>query len=155
MRFIGNKDLITTDIWDLLNQKGLINKDLTFFDAFCGTGAVSDFLKDAFNIISNDMLTWSVIYTRGRVHGHTCDFKTLGFNPIDFFNSTNIKLEGFFFQNYSPGNSERMYFSAENAGRIDYFRTKINEWKKLNLLSENEYAFLLASLIESISFVLF
>ena len=153
MRFIGNKDLITSDIFTLLNEKELTNKNLTFFDAFCGTGAVSDFLKDTFNIISNDMLTWSVIYTRGRVNGNSCDFKRLGFNPIDFFNSTNIKVEGFFFQNYSPGKSERMYFSSENAGRIDYFRTTINEWNKLNLLSENEYAFLLASLIESISFV--
>ncbi|HIP12473.1 MAG TPA: DNA adenine methylase [Arcobacter sp.] len=153
MRFIGNKDLIITDIWDLLNQKGLINKDLTFFDAFCGTGAVSDALKDSFNIISNDMLTWSVTYTKGRVNGNNCNFNTLGFNPIDFFNLTNSKIEGFFFQNYSPGNSKRMYFSSENAGRIDYFRVTIEEWKKKGLLTENEYAFLLASLIESISFV--
>jgi len=153
MRFIGNKDLITSDIFNLLNEQGLTDKDLTFFDAFCGTGAVSDALKNSFNIISNDMLTWSVIYTKGRVNANSCTFKTLGFNPIEFFNSTDSQIDGFFFKNYSPADSERMYFSSENAGRIDYFRITIEEWNNLGLLSENEYAFLLASLIESISFV--
>lgn len=153
MRFIGNKDLITSDIFNLLNERGLTDKDLTFFDAFCGTGAVSDALKNSFNIISNDMLTWSVIYTKGRVSANSCTFKTLGFNPIDFFNSTDSQIKGFFFKNYSPADSKRMYFSSENAGRIDYFRITIEEWNNLGLLTENEYAFLLASLIESISFV--
>lgn len=46
-----------------------------------------------------------------------------------------------------------MYFSPENAGRIDYFRTTIEKWKQSNLITENEYAFLLASLIESVSVV--
>jgi adenine-specific DNA-methyltransferase len=46
-----------------------------------------------------------------------------------------------------------MYFSPENAGRIDYFRTTIEEWKENNIINENEYSFLLASLIESVSLV--
>ena len=46
-----------------------------------------------------------------------------------------------------------MYFSSQNAGRIDYFRAKIEEWKILNLIDTNEYSYLLASLIESISYV--
>ena len=46
-----------------------------------------------------------------------------------------------------------MYFTPENAGRIDYFRTTIEKWKQSNLITENEYAYLLASLIESVSAV--
>ena len=46
-----------------------------------------------------------------------------------------------------------MYFSSENAGRIDYFRITIEEWKNSNLVNDNEYTFLLASLIESLSLV--
>lgn len=151
MRFIGNKELITSEILDLLEKKGLLNKNLTFFDSFCGTGAVSDALKDSFNLIINDLLNWCVGYTIGRVCVNDCKFEKLGFDPFEFFNTNDNKIEGFFFKNYSPGGSERMFFSPENAARIDYFRTTIEEWKNLNCISEKEYYFLLSSLIESIS----
>jgi adenine-specific DNA-methyltransferase len=55
MRFIGNKELINSDIKKLFYDLELVNNRLTFFDAFCGTGAVSDSLKGYFNIISNDI----------------------------------------------------------------------------------------------------
>jgi len=163
MRFIGNKELITVEIKKLLQKKGLVSEPqtlfddetvpLTFFDAFCGTGAVADSLKDSLNLIVNDMITWSVVYAKGRIASFNCNFERLGFDPFEFFNSNNITHKGFFYQNYSKGGSERMYFSSENAGRIDYFRQTIEKWKKENLISDNEYSLLLASLIESISFV--
>src|SRR3989338_1058823 len=121
MRFIGNKELITPEILDLLDKKGLLNKNLTFFDAFCGTGAVSDALKDSFNIVVNDLLNWCVIYTMGRICTRDCKFNKIGFDPFEFFNTRDDKREGFFFKNYSPGGSKRMFFSSENAARIDYF----------------------------------
>lgn len=153
MRFIGNKELIISDIKSLLNELSLTDNGLTLFDAFCGTGAVSDSLKNSFNLVSNDLLRWCVVYTRGRVCANDCTFENLGFDPFDFFNSNNKTLEGFIYKSYSSGGSERMYFTAENAGRIDYFRTTIEKWKDENLIAENEYAYLLASLIESVSFV--
>lgn len=151
MRYLGNKESITPDIYKLLEEKELINRNLTLFDAFCGTGSVSDALKGAFNIIANDSLTWSVIYTRGRLVAHDSNFENLGFDPFNYFNNTEEIIEGFFFNNYSPGASNRMYFSASNAGRIDFFRNKIENWKIENLINENEYCYLLACLIESIS----
>lgn len=151
MRYIGNKQLITSEISDLLEKKGLLNKKLTFFDAFCGTGSVSDALKDSFNIIANDILSWCVLFTRGRLCASNCNFGKLGFDPFDFFNANDNKIEGFLFKNYSPGGSKRMYFSSENAARIDYFRAKIEEWKDANLISEDEYCYLLSCLIESVS----
>lgn len=153
MRFIGNKELIISEIKGLLDEQGLTGRGLTFLDAFCGTGAVSDGLKDSFNIVGNDMLRWCVIYTRGRVCANDCRFDKLGFDPFNYFNSNTNIVKGFFFENYSPGASDRMYFSDVNAGRIDYFRTTIEEWKNDNLINENEYCFLLASLIESVSVV--
>ena len=163
MRFIGNKELITVEIKNLLEKKGLLSvqsnlfdedkKPLTFFDAFCGTGAVADSLKNSVNLIVNDMIKWSVIYAKGRLTSHNCNFGKLGFDPFEYFNLNNIIKKGFFYQNYSKGGSERMYFSSENAGRIDYFRHTIEQWKTENLISDYEYSYLLASLIESISFV--
>ena len=99
------------------------------------------------------MLKWCVIYTRGRVCANDCDFKNLGFDPFEYFNSNSKSVKGFFYRTYSPGASKRMYFTPENAARIDYFRTTIEKWKQSNLITENEYAFLLASLIESVSVV--
>lgn len=153
MRFIGNKELITVEIKNLLDKKGLLDRNLSFFDAFCGTGAVADSLKDSLNLIVNDMIKWSVVYVKGRLTSHNCNFNNLEFDPFEFLNSNNTIQKGFFFQNYSKGGSERMYFSSENAGRIDYFRQTIEQWKIENLISDYEYSFLLASLIESISFV--
>lgn len=153
MRFIGNKELLAPDIKKLLQEKGLLNKGLKLFDAFCGTGAVSDSLKDSFNIIANDNLSWCVVYCRGRVTASECKFEDLGFDPFDFFNSNEKSTEGFFYQNYSPSGSDRMYFSAENAGRIDYIRQTIDDWKSKSLINEDEFSLLLASLIESVSFV--
>lgn len=164
MRFIGNKELIVSEIASLLEEKGLLHKNrtvfddltskrLVFFDAFCGTGAVSDYLKDSFDIIANDMLRWCVIYTRGRVCANSCSFEALGFDPFNFLNSNSTLVKGFFYKNYSPAGSKRMYFTPENAGRIDYFRNAIEGWKESKLISEDEYAYLLACLIESVSFV--
>jgi len=153
MRFIGNKGLIIPEIRELLDKLKLTDKGLTLFDAFCGVGTVSDSLKDAFNVVANDMLKWCVVYTKGRMCANNCSFENLGFDPFEYLNSNTNVIKGFFYKNYSPGGSKRMYFSQENAARIDYFRTTIEVWKNRNLINDNEYSFLLTSLIESVSVV--
>ncbi|MBU2870965.1 DNA adenine methylase [Colwellia sp. E2M01] len=153
MRFIGNKELITTDIEKLLKGKNLLNKELVFFDAFCGIGAVSDYFKSKFRLKINDMIYWNTIYAQGRIQSALCNFDNLGFDPFLHLNSSEVMIKGFFYNNYSPGNSDRMYFSEYNAGRIDYFRQAIEDWKDDKLIDDNEYAYLLSSLIESISYV--
>lgn len=153
MRFIGNKELITVEIKDLLEKKNLLGKELKLFDAFCGTGAVADSLKDSFHLVLNDLMKWSVVYAKGRVTVEDCNFENLGFDPFEFLNSNSEIKKGFFYKNYSLGDSARMYFSSENASRIDYFRQSIDTWKSSHLINEHEYSFLLASLIESISYV--
>lgn len=153
MRFIGNKELIAKDIKKLLESKNLLKKNLVFFDAFCGTGAVSDYLKDSFDLKINDMIYWSTLYSRGRIQSENCKFELLGFCPFEYLNSSKEFIEGFFYNNYSPARSDRMYFTAENAGKIDFFRSTIEQWKNENKLTEDEFAYLLASLIESISYI--
>ena len=46
-----------------------------------------------------------------------------------------------------------MYLTSENAKRIDYIRNTIEQWKNKNWINENEYFYLIASLIEGIPFV--
>ena len=151
MRYLGNKDSIIPEIRNLLEDKRIFIDNYSFFDAFCGTGSVAEAFKDTYNLIINDNLDWSVVYAKGRINANICNFNKLGFDPIEYLNGNNEFEQGFIYNNYSPGGSERMYFTAENAGRIDYFRNTIEEWKNNNLLTDDEYCYLLACLIESVS----
>ena len=46
-----------------------------------------------------------------------------------------------------------MYLRSENALWIDFIRNKIEDWKENQLINENEYYYLLASLIEGVPYV--
>lgn len=94
---------------------------------------------------------WSVVYSKGRICAPNCTFKKLGFDPFNFLNNSKDTMRGFMYNNYAPTNSKRMYFTAENAARIDYFRVQIEQWKNDGKLTDEEYSFLLACLIESVS----
>jgi adenine-specific DNA-methyltransferase len=45
-----------------------------------------------------------------------------------------------------------MYFTDDNAKKIDAIRIKIEEWKNKDFINENEYFILIACLIESVPF---
>ena len=66
MRFIGNKESIVELIDSFIDDKIASKDELVLFDAFCGTGSVSDRLKERFNVVINDNLKWATIYTAGR-----------------------------------------------------------------------------------------
>lgn len=152
MRYLGSKETLTDSIRALLQNHNLFQGNLVFFDAFCGMGAVADSMKSIYShIIINDSLKCSTIFTRGRLYANSCTFERLGFDPFAFFNENNIKIHGFFYQHYSLGGSKRMYFSEDNAARIDYFRMQIEDWKEHDQITEEEYTYLLACLLESVS----
>ena len=151
MRYIGNKESMVEEIDSFIESRVESEESLTLFDAFCGTGAVSDRLKNKFNLVINDNLKWATVYTAGRLYASSCHFERLGFDPFAFLNQSDEKVQGFIYKNYAPTESSRMYFTPENAVRIDYFRKQIEEWHKNKLLSEAEYMLLLASLVESVS----
>ena len=152
LRYLGNKDSLVDRIEELLKNKKIYNEELIFFDAFCGTGAVSKKVSERFNnIIINDNLLLASTFTYGNLVGSKCTFTKLKLNPFDYFNSTKEISKGFFYNNYAPTKSSRMYFSDFNAGRIDFFRTTIEKWYSSEMINEYEYYYLLACLLESIS----
>ena len=76
------------------------------------------------------------------------------FNFLEQEEIKNIESKKFIYDNYSPNDyCERMYLTTENAQRIDLIRNYVEKWKNENLLSESEYFYLLASLIEGVPFV--
>lgn len=143
---------MTEPIIQLLAEKNINQRELTFFDAFCGMGSVADALKTTYDhIIINDTLKCATTFTLGRLYANRCTFERLGLDPFEFLNNNNSTREDFIYTNYSPGGSNRMYFFAHNAGRIDYFRFQIESWKDENRISDEEYIYLLACLMESVS----
>lgn len=155
MRYIGNKTRLLDNIRKLLDEKHL--NEGVFADLFTGTASVADHFKDRFTIIANDIEYYSSVFAEAKVlNSDVPKFQNFvniyGKSPFNFFNNTDadsLSDKGFIAQNYSPlGN--RMFFQEDNAKRIDFIRNKIEELYNQDVLSRNEYIFLLASLIESV-----
>ena len=177
MRFIGCKENLLDFIETLVKQKDI--RGNTFCDLFAGTGSVAKhFKKLGYKIISSDLLYFSYVLQKVYIEQNqypkfTKLLKHLKINPVEetLFTSdsqsakeiikylNNLeRVEGFIYKNYSPEGTQgqtnpRKYFTGDNAKRIDAIREKIEEWKKSNLLNEQEYFFLLGALIEAVPFV--
>lgn len=152
MRFIGNKESILEEIDKLIESKKLTKKNQVFFDAFSGSASVGNYFKKKFKIIANDYMYFSYVYTHGRLNNISDGFKKLQIDPFDYFNTISEGIHDYITENYSPaGQVGRMYFSIDNAMRIDFMRIKIEEWKREQLISDKEYYYLIACLLESVS----
>lgn len=131
------------------------NPGMTLCDIFAGTGIVSKTFKElGFKVISNDLQYYSYLTAKHFIeNSEDLEFRQLGFRPFVYLNSLDGK-DGFIFNNYSPsGNNnkehKRSYFTDYNGRKIDSMRIQIEEWKDKDYISDKEYTFLLASLIES------
>ncbi len=148
MNYIGSKHKLSSFLKDaIINTVGSDLSNLVFCDLFAGTGSVGRTFKPIVKqVIANDVEFYSYVLNRNYIGNH----QSLMFEEhLSFLN--NLKeLEGFVFHNYSEnGNEGRLYFSAENGKKIDAIRQQIESWKNADEITEDEYYFLLASLIES------
>ena len=177
MRFIGCKENLLDFIESFIKQRDI--KGNVFCDLFAGTASVGKhFKKLGYKIISSDLLYFSYVLQKVYIEQNQYPrfeklLKHLKIDPVEetLFTSDSqnakevIKYlneleghEGFIYKNYSPEGTKsqtyvRKYFTGDNAKRIDAIREKIEEWKKANLINEQEYFFLLCSLIEAVPFV--
>ena len=159
MRFIGGKTLIIPYIIELIKEKTIDVKSIS--DVFAGSGVVSrEFKNLGYDVISNDLMYFSYVLLRGTVGINSkLEFKNLNIsNPIEHLNNLNLEnmnldLENcFIYQNFSPKGG-RMYFTEENALKIDLIRLQIENWYNDSLINEDEYFYLLTCLIEAVPFV--
>lgn len=161
MRYIGGKSLLLDHLMEIIRTN--TDNVHSVIDIFAGSGAVSARLKEEdFSVVSNDMLYFSYVLNRGVLDIDTVpSFSSLGIaNPIEYLNNltiedTNILLEDcFIYNNYSPNNcSDRMYFQGKNALKIDIVRLTIESWHTQGKITDDEYYYLLASLISAVPFV--
>ena len=163
MRFIGSKTLLLENIKSVIDENAPNAK--SFCDVFSGTSVVARYFKQWYEVYSNDLLYFSYVLQKGTIENDRVPvfenlIKVKGINdPIAYFNSLEdeilqtLKNERRFFQNTYAPNGGRMYMSNENALRIDYSRNKVEEWKNEGLISENEYFYLIACIVEGIPFI--
>ena len=123
-------------------------QDSVFCDLFAGSGAVGKAFKPKIKqIISNDKEYYSFVLNQNYIANHTPLIRAD--ELIETLNNTPLK-KGKIFAHYAlGGGSGRQYFSDENAMKIDSIRQKITQWHNENFITQNEFYFLLASLLES------
>ena len=157
MRYLGGKSLLTGHILGVLKEYATDVK--TVADVFAGTGAVSyAFSECGYSVNANDALYFSYILNCGLLDGYGSNEKRITelinhLNALSVENSPWFELDkAFIYQNYSPHNDcERMYFQTNNAIKIDLIRQEINRLHKE--LTEQEYNYLLATLVSAVPFV--
>ncbi len=148
MNYIGSKHKLSNFIFESVAETCGDNlSQKTFCDLFAGTGIVGrNFKPHVKQVIANDVEYYSYVLNRNYIGNH------IAFDYEEFINELNSLSgkKGFIFQNYSEGGKAgRNYFTSENGQKIDAARTQIEEWKKASKITEDQYYFLLASLLES------
>lgn len=161
MNYIGSKysilDFLISSIGQTLrhNNEDKAPQDMIFADLFAGTGVVGGAFKElGYSIIANDIQYYSYVMCRHAIaNGGKLD-ESRCLSLVDELNNLD-GVNGFIYSNYSYEGTEgqsfrRMYFTAENAKKCDAIRLKIEEWKDNADITEDEYFFLLASLLNSV-----
>lgn len=148
LNYIGSKynllEWIETTIKEVTGLESL--RSVRVADIFAGTGIVSHYFRTIGSIvISNDTELYSSIITRAlatSVYTDRCR------DILAELNATTEGRVGYVTTHYSPhGDNERMFFTEENAKRIDFLRTRLEEIRPT--ITDSEYTFLLASLLVS------
>ena len=140
--YIGSKYKLKDWIFEEI-QKRTDSTYTKFSDLFAGSCIMThEALERKYDCFSNDLEPYSFIIANGLRCRFTPDVKSI----VDEINNSNGALPGFITNTYSP-KAGRLFFTEENAMRIDYIRDVIES--KKSTLNEDVYYFLLASLITS------
>ena len=174
LNYIGSKFQLLDWITSTMNAKtGLFggsgsspSRPIIVADIFAGTGIVSYHFRTKYGakVISNDAELYSSVIT----HAFTCSVYNEKCKSVIAMLCGELEAKrylggvggvggvGFVTRNYSPyeGN-ERMFFTVDNAQRIDYVRRRLEELKVkgggggggCGGLSDDEYKFILASIL--------
>lgn len=173
MNYIGSKHTLLPFIDECVNKVIVGDNQVeTFCDIFAGTGAVGKYFKTkGYQIIANDIQYYSYVLNRQYIGNHSVlmfdglkdeipslkevmNDETRGSEVCSYLDTLD-PIEGFIYRNYCKGHHSdddeyRLYFTDENGGKCDAIRTKIERWHNEGKITEDEFFFLLATLIENI-----
>lgn len=155
-RYIGNKTRLLRPLIERISA--IVPKGAVVADVMCGTASVSEALRVAgYRVIAADMMSYA--------YHHACVRLKLDMPPsfsrladagyLEVLNRLDALpgIPGHFFLEYSPdgqpsnGAQPRMYFSSENAARIDAITQQVNEWRAEGKITELENSLLRHDLV--------
>lgn len=146
LSYLGSKSSMLPNIDSIIGP--LLTPTTTFCDLFLGTGCVANHYKNKMHsIVGCDTEMYSYVLSRALLK---CEFSPKLGKCIDVLNELccSPKNEGIVTQIFSK---EHLFFSLENALRIDFIRNSLNDLHKSGFLSYSEFIFLLASLLKTVS----
>lgn len=157
MNFIGSKRSLITQIESVLRRHEV---PLTgqAVDLFSGSGVVSRLLKQlGYRVLANDWQAFSAALVSAAImHEAFPVFQDLWMPgelssaEVLLYLNTLPPKEGVFVEAYGEGGlAERLYFSRENAMRIQAIRDQIDMWDTAGKLSPEHRQWLLAVLVEA------
>lgn len=152
MRYFGSKVSTLESVYKLISERVPAG---AFCDPFGGVGTVGSFFKSkGYSIWTGDVLTAAHYFQVARIRlNRTPPFKRLrrelGVNSsaeiVDLLNDEKPR-SGWITRQFSEA---RLFFTRDNAVRLDACRLRIAQWSRDGWLSINERALLLASLVNS------
>jgi len=155
MRYLGNKTKLLNFIDSVIQKHDI--KGQFFLDLFAGTGSVGDYFKNKYTILANDFMYYSYILSSSKILNEKkpCFDNFRKKYSVDIYEWLNNRIFNpnehyFIYNNYTPKGG-RMFFTEENGLKIDGIRITIEELYRDKIIAENEYYFLLASLLESVT----
>ena len=148
MRYIGNKTRLLPFILRTLEKEGIGAG--VVHDAFAGTASVGRALKEnGWQVYGSDLLMSSYVFQRAYVVADCAD-SALAEMALALSHAT--ARESFISRHFSPAggatSAGRMYFTPENAARIDAAREELESRRKSGDVNEDAYYLLLAAIIE-------
>jgi adenine-specific DNA-methyltransferase len=167
MNYIGSKYTLRPFLEQVFREIS-DGSEKVFCDVFAGTGAVGrHFKRLGLQIIANDLQYYAYALNkayieinappafaglRQRYPAEIAEYRTLFENSVEevlaFINHL-PRVSGFITQNYSPAGN-RLYYTQENAEKADAIRQAIEDWRTQQLITEQEYFYILCSLLEAI-----
>jgi adenine-specific DNA-methyltransferase len=147
LNYIGSKHTLSPILIDIINNEVPDLNTKHFLDLFAGTGSVGFRFQDLTNKCSaNDLEYYSYIINNALIK---CCYSSKLQNILDTCNNLE-GVNGLIYQNYSENeHCSRMFFTPDNAQKCDAIRIYIEELHTNQEINQNEYYYLLASLIVS------
>lgn len=148
MNYIGSKYSLLDFLENIIDAvAGEVPSGRVFADLFAGTGIVgSKFREKGYTVISNDIQHYSYALNRHFIENDS----QMDAGLLNYFESLEGE-EGFVYKNYCAGSgSGRNYFTDENGEKCDAIRIALNTLVESKEISEDEYYYYLAGLLNSI-----
>ncbi len=153
MRYIGSKTRVLEFIDEIIKKTYGDYSNTTIADLFSGTVCVSEmFKKNKTKVISNDYMSFSYAFQIAKIKLNELPECSISYiEALQRLNSLQGE-KGFFYENYCQnGGNNRNYFSTENAMKIDAICIKLRQWLNAQMINNDMFYLLTASLIDAVT----